>query len=47
MCVIVSVSMNIGLTLYISFDRFTVIFYNGTATNKFIYGKRVILLSPE
>ena len=48
MCVIVSVSMNIGLTLYISFGRFTVLFYNGAATKyRFIYGKRVILLSPE
>ena len=48
MCVIVSVSVSVGLTLFISFGRFTVLFYNGTATKyRFIYGKRVILLSPE
>ena len=47
MCVIVSVSMSVGLTLYISFGRFTVLFYYGTATKyRFIYGKRAILLSP-
>ena len=47
MCVIVSVSVSVGLTLYILFGRFTVLFYNGTATKyRFIFGKRAIFLSP-
>ena len=48
MCVIVSVSMTVGLTLHISFGRFIVLSFNGTATKyRFIYGKRGIHPSPE
>lgn len=48
MCVIVSVSMSLGLTLSISFGRFTALFCNGAAIRyRFIYGKKAIFPSGE
>ena len=43
--------MSVGLTLHISYGRYTALFCNGTATiyrlYRLIYGKRAIFSSPE